>query len=442
MLINLGIPASLKVNWNTLFLFLLACLFTTVLRVSFLLVYPFLILAVMYLYQFRITKTLISILIVLLVSWIISFYNGFFWKYNLVSLYYFLPFLLLLFSRPSIRNIPSNTVEVFIMFLALFAVLNNLVGFVQYFRHPDDDSFAGIYGKFTVTQNGLSLLNGVLFFYFLQKYIRSKKLIHIIATCFFLFSMVLGFYGAGLVAILVSLGLFYARFSFTGVIRIIFALILIAGASYFIMKFISPRTLEYNVNIAEKFLNTSRDKAPRKIVVFYNYYDLYTSRPASLLFGSGPGTFNSRSAFMVGSPSYFYVDVIKSEKKPVFFQTGAYTLWNPSNINRFTGFIAQPFSSFLALLAEYGLLLTLLFFFGLLKQYKTTMNLAGDDEPAHGMVLFKRLYKFLVIFLVMLILIDNYIEYPEVIALLVLLIKFLEQKIRLLAQGRRNPAIA
>lgn len=436
MLINPGISLRTKFNWNMVFLFLLALLFSTVLRASLLVAYPAVILLVMYLYQFRITKTMISLLILLLLSWVISFHNGFFWKYNLVSLYYFLPFFLLLFSRPSTRNVPSNTMELFLAFLTVFAILNNLFGIVQYFRHPDDDQFVGVYGRFTVTQNGLSLLNGVLFFYYLQRYIRSRKYIHLAATSFFLFSMVLGFYGAGLIAILVTLGLFYARFTLKSVIRTVLAFILIAGTVYFLMKTISARTLEYNVNIAKGFLKTSREEAPRKVGVFYNYYDLYTARPLNLVFGSGPGTFNSRSAFMVGSPTYFYVNAIKSDKKPLFFENGAYTFWNPTNINQYTGFIAQPFSSFLAMLAEYGLIITLFVFLVLRKQYVYVMKLTKGRDDIQGIILYKRMYKFLVIFMVSLIIIDNYIEYPEVVALLLLLIKFAEQKIRLLVQDQ------
>jgi hypothetical protein len=435
MLINPGITLKTKFNWNMVFLFLLALLFSTVLRASLLVAYPAVILLVMYLYQFRITKTMVSLLILLMLSWVISFHNGFFWKYNLVSLYYFLPFFLLLFSRPSTRQVPSNTIELFLAFLTVFAILNNLFGIVQYFRHPDDDQFIGIYGRFTVTQNGLSLLNGVLFFYYLQRYIRSKKILHLSATFFFLFSMVLGFYGAGLIVILMALGLFYARFTLKSVIRMALAFILIAGTVYFLMKTISARTLEYNVNIAKGFLKTSREEAPRKVGVFYNYYDLYTARPLSLVFGSGPGTFNSRSAFMVGSPSYFNVNAIKSEKKPLFFENGAYTLWNPSNINQYTGFIAQPFTSFLAMLAEYGLIITLFVSWCLWKQYRYIMKLTQSREHIYGMLLYRRMYKFLVIFLLLLIIIDNYIEYPEVSALLLLLIKFTEQKLRWLVQN-------
>src|SRR5690606_26569475 len=135
---------------------------------------------------------------------------------------------------------------------------------------------------------------------------------------------------------------------------------------YYLIFLIKPNVIEYNVANIKKLTTFDLNRSPRKIISFYNYFTSYPRDAKDFLFGSGPGTFNSRSAFMVGSPSYFdKVGFFKDEDQPYYFKNYAYTLWNESNTSQalyLDGFRNQPFSSILAFLGEYGFIFTIWFF--------------------------------------------------------------------------------
>jgi hypothetical protein len=324
----------------------------------------------------------------------------------------------------------SVNFKIFFYSLTFFVILNDIFGIMQYFTNPDDDSFRGIYGKFTVTQNGLALLNSVLFFFYLQRFLIDKRKLNLFFAFFFIFCTVLGFYGAGMVVLLVSVAFYYIRFKVKSLIRILFISIFLGVGVVMLMISISPKTFEYNVNIFKRFLSPSGPSAPRKLKIGYDYLGHYSSDPVSLAFGSGPGTFNSRSAFMVGSPSYFPNYPVKSEVQPYYFKNFAYELWNPSNITRYDGFVSQPFSSLLAFFGEYGLIFSLLLLYGIYTMYQRVRKLYSKAERAAGKEsIYARMYRFLLVFMFFLIAIDNYIEYPEVVGLLLIMIKLSEVQI-------------
>lgn len=154
---------------------MLAILFCTFLRISFLLIYPFIVLLIFIGFKWKLDKNAIYLFIFVLFCWLISFRNGFHIKYNLVSFYYFIPFLLLLFAVPAKINNQRNYFKMLMDSLTLIAIINNIPGIVQYIDTPVDDSFEGIYGTFTVTQNGLSVVNAILFFYHFTVYQFQRK---------------------------------------------------------------------------------------------------------------------------------------------------------------------------------------------------------------------------------------------------------------------------
>lgn len=418
-----------KVDLNSVFLIILALIFSTLFRVSLLGIYPLLALMFVGLFHFRFGTHFFNVVTVLFVAWLLSFRHGFYLKYNLVSLYYYFPFIFLFFARPVAREFVHSPLKVFRIALTFFALINDFFGILQYIKIPEDDSFVGIYAKFTVTQNGLVLLNTVLFIWYLQLYLEQKKRLFLWAAFFFMVCLVLGFYGAGLMVLLGAFALFYIKFSFKSLFRILFVTLILLVVVYFLMDLISPKTLQYNINIFKKFWNASLDNAPRKLIIFYKYITNYPGNILDFLFGSGPGTFNSRSAFMVGSPSYFNLNIIKSDSQPWYFANLAYPLWNPAVVTRYDGFVNQPFTSFLAFLAEYGLLAMLAFLFGAYKQYTRIIKLATEPGQASRLSLYGKLYKLFSFFLLLLCIIDNYVEYPEVSGLLVIILKLIEQQI-------------
>jgi hypothetical protein len=423
---------KITVTWNEIFFFFIAVLFFTVFRVALLLIYPIIVLAFFYVLKWKMSYQGLLLIGVMLLFWIFSFRDGVFLKYNLVSLYYFIPFVLLLFAVPGPAFSRRSLLTALMVVLTAVGIINNIVGIIQYSLNPGDDNFLGIYGQFTVSQNGLSLLNGLLSFYYFILFQQTKKRLHLIGSLFFIICCVMGFYGAGMMALLVSLVLYYFRFSFTNIFRLIVITAVVVSLVYLLMYWISPNTLEYNINILKKFWTASRESAPRKLVIVFNYLDAYLSHIVDFLFGSGPGTFNSRSAFMVGSPTYFNLDLIKSDAKPAYFISYAYTLWNPSNTGPYDGFMNQPFSSLLALLGEYGFIFTSLLAIFLLRSYRYYKSLGRNQGQS---AIANKMYRFVTIYLIVLIIIDNYIEYPEVTALLILIMKLCETEIKTKASG-------
>ena len=69
----------------------------TFLRVSLLILYPFVALLIAYFYKFRISSSLIILSGFVFISFVLSLFGHAFLKYKLLSLFYMVPFLLLLF---------------------------------------------------------------------------------------------------------------------------------------------------------------------------------------------------------------------------------------------------------------------------------------------------------------------------------------------------------
>lgn len=421
-----AIPKPVIFTWAC---FVLAALFCTYLRISLLVIYPLVIVFLFYLFEWKLARNALYFFGIVAFMWALSLRHGQYLRYNLLSLYYFIPFFLLIFAVPNAGVSKYNFSKTLLNALTIVVFLNDVPGIVQYIAFPNDDSFKGIYGMFTVSQNGLSILNGLLFFYHLNKYRDNKRGIQLILSLFFLVCCVLGFYGAGLMVLIATLMLTLVRIRRKNILQVVIIMLLSLGLVVLLMRLISPYTLEYNVNIIKKFLDPFAVSAPRKIIIFKNYASAYSQNFIDLLAGSGPGTFNSRSAFMVGSPTYFNIDLIKAADQPFYFKNYAYTLWNASNTGPYDGFMNQPFSSLLALCGEYGLIVTCLLIFLIAKQFEKVQALRRIVKKGTTALDF-RMYRFCMISVFLFVIIDNYVEYPEIIGLLLIIVKLAEQQIR------------
>ncbi len=399
------------------------------LRISLVVFYPFVALFIAVYYRFRLTASLIILIILAGLSWFLSLFEGFFLKYNVLSFFYMLPFLLLLFSDPAAKqNKQPAHLTLFIRCLTLIALINDVIGVAQIFYNPNsDDSFIGIYSEYSVSINGLMILNAVLFFYYFLCYRDKNTIVSLLLSVFFLGCAILGFYGAGLVVCTAAFILAFYRFQLTAIIKS-FAIGLVSLATVsLVMMIVKPITFEYNVANLKKIISFDIKNGPRKLTSFYNYGISYPRDVKDFLFGSGPGTFNSRSAFMVGSPSYFQLfNFIKDEDKPYYFENYAYSLWNEKNTSKqlfLDGFRNQPFSSILAFMGEYGLIFTVCFFLLYYRYYRRVANVYYSSPNTSGSAVDFTFFKFLIILLPLLLLIDNYLEYPEIMLLLLLSIK-------------------
>ncbi|MFT3825566.1 MAG: hypothetical protein QM731_16725 [Chitinophagaceae bacterium] len=437
---RLSLKSTLPVS--TLILFILIALLTgTFLRISLLFIYPVIAILVIEQLKLKLIRNVIILLLLVSAGLLLSFTHGFFLRYNLMSLYHMIPFLLLLFAVPSEKSpVQLPLLEKFMTILALIALLNNMVGTYQFIADPTDDSFKGLVSSFSISLYVLVILNMVLFSYYFSNYLEKKSKIQLWISIFFLFSAVMGFYGSGLAAFICAFVLSFLQLRITSIAKTLFISVFSLLLIYYLTKWLRPEALYYYEVSVQRLLQFDQQTGPRKIKSFYNYFNNYPPNTKDFLLGSGPGTFNSRSAFMVGSPSYFTkFTFFKSAEKPYYFKNYAYPLWNETNTSQALfqdGFRNQPFSSLLAFLGEYGLLFTLAFGWAL---YKYLNRLLHYDTRKQFLAA-RWQAKFLVFFMLFLLCIDNYFEYPETILLITFTLKLVHMEI-IRKKENENPAI-
>jgi hypothetical protein len=427
---------KMKIPVAAVVLLAMALLTGTFMRISLLVLYPVVVVFLFVFFRLRFSVPIFILLGIVAVGFALSFFNGLYLKYKFLSLYFMVPFILLLFSRQpaDYRKVRFDYMKIFIRCLVFIAIVNDIVGICQ-FTHArvthafnPDDSFTGIYSKFSISLYGLVIINALLFFHYFSHYLNDKKSGNLRTALFFLFCCILGFYGAGLAAIIVAIVSVFFKFRLKAFLKIISIGLATFAAVYFFMKYANPDALRYNIESIQKLTSFNIENGPRKLIAHYNYIKSYPNDPKDFLFGSGPGTFNSRSAFMSGSPSYFSgVPIVKSSWQPYYFRNYIYPLWNDTNTSQLLfqdGFRNQPFSSVLAFLGEYGLLFTLLFGIFYYRYYRKVIKRAKIiGKATHP---YARLFTFLAVLLPMLFLIDNFYESPEMMLLIILSLKLIE----------------
>jgi hypothetical protein len=178
-------------------------------------------------------------------------------------------------------------------------------------------------------------------------------------------------------------------------------------------------------------------KIPRKIIVYKNYFSIYLKDPVLFLFGSGPGTFNSRTSFLLNgeySTSKVFEKVL-GIYRPKYASLGVYPLWNSKNSisNLTNGTRNEPFSSIISVLSEYGVLIFGLF--ALLIYAKTrSMRYTADkylvscknDGDRERITIMLHYLKLSSIFILLGLFTENYLEYPEIMFFYLLGYKLIE----------------
>jgi len=160
-----------------------------------------------------------------------------------------------------------------------------------------------------------------------------------------------------------------------------------------------------------------RTEVPRKITAFAGGLKRMTDLEF-FSFGAGPGSYNSRTSFLLnGEYSKLNNSPKNKGNRPVYAELDVYPLWNRNITYQYNdGTRNQPFSSVLALIVEYGFLQFILIS---LLIFKLIVRIKNNSEP-HGF------FKFLIIFLIINLFTENYIEYPEFFILVILLVKIIE----------------
>lgn len=205
-----------------------------------------------------------------------------------------------------------------------------------------------------------------------------------------------------------------------------------ASLAYLALKITNPRAVEYNTNSITLFFHglisiindqTLLDPAtPRKLIAWLSYFSLIHEDPIKIITGVGPGTFNSRAAFILNG-DYSSLKFIPTSYSIIHFQT-IMPLWSSEILSKAyqDGSMNQPFSSVLAILAEYGLLAIAIIAYSLSKLRNKACKSAAENNKEK---IFYINASF--IFILLIGVFDNIYEYPEIVLPFFLLIIWLSK---------------
>lgn len=350
-------------------------------------------------------KSILTLLCVFVLSIFSYVVNGL-WTMNLIlSLYLIFPSLTLILSRPSNKRPEGyNSIKLFWNISSFFLIVVDIsafgtflwLRFVNFFIRPLgsdvlDDSFHGIYGSGGLGGHILSIFN-IIFavrFFAVKEYKKAT---------FFLVSSILGFYGLGLVLTIIALVWVFRKFIFN--IRLAKYMLLMGFLVYaaaMVIKIVNPHNYNYVQNTLNSFLikdfdyekemenarNYETSSTPRKITFFAGVYHRLIEDPQILLYGTSPGTYNSRVAFLLNgdlSKTAFLKDNVQI--RPTYHEKDIYYLFNSisTRVSWMGGTRHQPFSSIVSVLVEYGLLVFIVIFLAFLKMGRNAISNCTDEK--------------------------------------------------------------
>lgn len=322
---------------------------------------------------------------------------------------------ILFFSESLIKTLQKVNLTKSLDFFVHLLILNGAIGLVQYAIYQYDDAAIGFYGRSGLQMHGLAIL-----YFMAALYVISKPFNKINATKSgaLLIFMLSCFYGTGLVAAFLAVALSTLLLS-KNKIKSSLTLCMILLTLFGLGWLMSPTTMQYNYNILLMFVDglfniTSTGVAdtyglPRKLTAWVLYLQAITEAPSNIITGFGGGTYNSRAAFLLNgdysSISLLPVSVTEVHKHYVM------PLWSSHILSQAysDGTMNQPFSSLLALLAEYGLLALILVTTGLMRLRNIILKSSMSSNRTTLLI------NALFIFFALVCLFDNILEYPEII---------------------------
>lgn len=420
-------------------LMLVALMSFTFLRELLIVLYPLLAFVLGYILKlkYRATTLLFAALFLLVGLLSAALAGGYYLNYAL-SAYLIVPvFLLLTGSVPKWESPVSEPYfpRFMQMVIAVLVIVNiSAIIYSQLIIDPGvmnyDDAFTGFYGQAGLGSHTLSVVNLGVSVYCLS---RRKYW----SFTFFLICGVFGFYGLGLMVFVASLLLLYA----TRILRywkMLLVMVLSAGVVLALINSFNARNLEYiktNIERAllvfdsydyeEELSRASRmeiTQTPRFITFLDGSVKRLTTDPRVFWMGASPGGYNSRVAF------YLNGDFIQNQwvrehvqlrtpyhEEDIFPLLNRELLAKPYN----DGTRNQTFSSVVSVLLEYGFFLGggyLLLFFGRIRRIR-------KQEPDAEK---REFLTFMGYYTLILLGVQNYLEYPEIIFPIVIMFKLSE----------------
>lgn len=263
----------------------------------------------------------------------------------IIAAWVFIPILILFFCCPSKANFRIDCDKLIkITAIAIFIV--DILGIILNTR----GTLTSIYGEHYEVVHGMAMVNALyLFYYGVKFYKREANLIEKIAAAFFGYYFFLCDFGVGKMCLVVTIGIY---------------LLIHAKVKYFILTaiavacwtYLSKSEMFQNEMMQMNYAQESQDNA-RKTLMFSEVPKFFAENPVAAIVGCGPGGYNSRATQLINQDANNIFTDIFGKHSPLWYKKYIYPLWNHTfvSMSSYTdGTRNKPFSSFVAVLCEYG----------------------------------------------------------------------------------------
>lgn len=356
----------IKLFQNNKFPILFSLLFLTPIRIIILPLIFFFPLLTSKFYHYKNTSTSILLIVLYIVASVLGVIRGSTdFANGVVALWIYIPLFILMFCKVTKDNKEIDVCK-FIEVIRKILIVIDIVGFIcRFIIYKTVDEFGIPYGRHFQYVSGLAMMNAFYIFYYFTKIIHNSKKYKKVDISYFLFflsSFIFCFYGLGVLCLISAMAIFFMlKLNIKSVLYSIITLLII----FYSMKKFDSDVIDYNKqNINVVVDNNSGYSNARKVLMFINYYHFADEYPLDAFIGVGGGGYNSRVAFLLNNDSENIFTMLFGHHMPVFHVKYSYPLWNNSFVSyeSYTdGTRNKPFSSLLAILAEGGVLVFLIF---------------------------------------------------------------------------------
>ncbi len=396
---------------NKFGILVLSLLLLTPFRASFIVLTPFVVWWVGIIFNCRfVCKIHLIVTILFLLSTIMGLYSET-TNFSNVLLSYWItyPILLLFFSVKCKASFSVKTD--FVHLSTMILVVVNGIGIICRFISSDPDVMGLPYGRHFSSQNGLALINALMFIYYFNLYWSRNIRNYLYLSFFFFFSFALCECGLAMICLLITIIVsLNKKIRIKNIIYSTIGVIILVLIIYY-----NSINMGYYINSIAKISDLDVwDSDFRKISAFLNYSKVVDDNPLSLLFGIGPGGYNGRVSFLLNKDADNIFTTMMGHSMPYYHLKYIHPLWDKSIIDVMSfndGSRNKPFSSFLSLLAENGIIL----FFLVLYKFFNTIKLYSEFKM--GDVPFTIFATS--IFVLMMLVVDQYLESSEMLFFIV-----------------------
>ncbi len=410
--------------------FLFCLFFCTQMRTVITFLMPLSLFMTGYLFKIRVsTKVLFFYILIAISSFVglllgsIDFANSFLFCWLVM------PLLLLQFGRIN-KSIPKIKCEDFIDSLVIVIGIVDFVGIICLIVFQTPDEYGRGYGAHFKGVSGLAVVNAMLSYYYLSKFLCKKYRRKDILLFLMLFvSTVLCFSALTLITYMITLLCYFLLYINLRRIISFIPFILLAGV---LLVSSGLNIYEYNKRNLELMLDSDIwENNARKIMMYIKAVSLNEESPFLIsICGCGPAGYNSRTCFLINEDSNNLFTDLLGHHMPYYHARDIYPLWNKSfvSVDAFTdGARNKPFSSLVSIWIELGLVFLITFCWLWIKNIREYGKKASADSDYIFLFLLN-------VFVFLLLFTEYWLESSEYLLFLILQGSVLNKKN---AQGKR-----